>query len=151
MVNIYTDGACSGNPGKGGFGVILEYKGHKKEISEGYKETTNNRMELMAVIVGLESLKQEGLEVTIFSDSKYVVDTVEKGWIWNWMKTGFKDKKNSDLWRRFVPAYKKQKVKFVWLKGHAGHPENERCDVLAVAAYHQAKLLVDPWPDKNQV
>ena len=148
MVNIYTDGACSGNPGKGGFGVILEYKGHEKEISAGYLQTTNNRMELLAVIVGLEALKQEGLEVTIYSDSKYVVDAVEKGWVWNWAKTGFKDKKNSDLWRRFIPVFKRQKAKFKWIRGHAGHPENERCDRLAVAAYQQPKLLVDPWPEK---
>lgn len=150
MVNIYTDGACSGNPGKGGYGVVLEYKGHKKEISEGFRETTNNRMELLAVIVGLEALKQEGLNVTIYSDSKYVVDSVEKGWLWGWIKSGFKGKKNADLWRRFVPAFKRQKVKFVWLKGHAGHPENERCDRMAVAAYQQSKLLIDPWPDRNQ-
>jgi len=150
MVNIYTDGACSGNPGKGGFGVVLEYKGHKKEISQGFRETTNNRMELMAVIVGLEALKQEGLDVTIYSDSKYVVDTVEKGWLWGWVKKGFSGKKNTDLWRRFIPAYKRQRVKFVWLKGHAGHPENERCDRMAVAAYLQPNLLVDPWPDRNQ-
>lgn len=150
MVNIYTDGACSGNPGKGGYGVVLEYKGHKKEISEGFRETTNNRMELLAVIVGLEALKQEGLDVTIYSDSKYVVDSVEKGWLWGWLKKGFSGKKNADLWRRFVPAYKRQKVKFVWLKGHAGHPENERCDQMAVAAYQQPKLLIDPWPDRNQ-
>lgn len=150
MVNIYTDGACSGNPGKGGYGVVLEFKGHKKELSEGFKETTNNRMELLAVIVGLEALKQEGLDVTIYSDSKYVVDSVEKGWLWGWLKTGFKGKKNTDLWKRFIPAYKRQKVKFVWLKGHAGHPENERCDRLAVAAYSNPKLLIDPWPERNQ-
>jgi ribonuclease HI len=149
MVNIYTDGACSGNPGPGGFGVILEFKGNKKEISEGYSETTNNRMELLAVIVGLEALKQEGLDVTIYSDSKYVVDAVEKKWLWGWVKTGFKDKKNVDLWKRFIPAYRRQNVKFVWLKGHAGHPENERCDQLAVAAYRQPKLLIDPWPERK--
>lgn len=151
MVNIYTDGACSGNPGKGGYGVVLEFKGNKKEIAEGFIETTNNRMELLAVIVGLEALKQDGLEVTIYSDSKYVVDSVEKGWIWGWQKAGFKGKKNVDLWKRFIPAFRRQKVKFVWLKGHAGHPENERCDRMAVAAYQSGKLLVDPWPDRNQV
>ena len=149
MVNIYTDGACSGNPGPGGYGVILEFKGHKKELSEGYRETTNNRMELLAVIVGLEALKQDDLEVTIYSDSQYVVDAVQKGWVWNWIKTSFKGKKNADLWKRFITTYKRQKVKFVWLKGHAGHPENERCDILAVEAYKQPNLLIDPWPDRK--
>lgn len=143
MVNIYTDGACSGNPGPGGYGTILEFNGHRKELSDGYLDTTNNRMELMAVIAGLEALTRINLEVTIYSDSKYVVDTVQKGWLWNWQKNGFKDKKNVDLWQRFIPLYKRNKVQFVWIKGHAGHPENERCDRLAVAAAHQPNLKRD--------
>jgi ribonuclease HI len=143
MVKMYTDGAARGNPGPGGYGTILTYKQHRKEFSAGYRKTTNNRMELLAVIIGLEALKTEGLEVTVFSDSKYVVDAVEKGWIWNWLKTGFKGKKNKDLWLRFVQVYKKHKVRFTWIKGHAGHPENEHCDYLAVKASHQPNLLID--------
>jgi len=134
MVNIYTDGASRGNPGPGGYGTILTFGKHRKELSEGFKRTTNNRMELLAVIAGLEALKGEGLPVTIYSDSKYVVDSVDKGWIWGWLKKGFAGKKNEDLWRKFIPVYKKHQVKFIWIKGHNGHPENERCDVLAVAS-----------------
>lgn len=143
MITIYTDGASRGNPGPGGYGVVLKYKKHRKELSAGFKKTTNNRMELLAVIVGLEALKEEKLPVTIYSDSKYVVDAVDKGWLWNWVKKDFKDKKNKDLWKRFIPAYKKQKVKFKWVKGHAGNPENERCDALAVAAAQGNRLLED--------
>ena len=148
MVNIYTDGACSGNPGPGGYGVILEFNGVKKELSGGFLETTNNRMELMGVIAGLEALTRINLEVTIHSDSKYVVDSVSKGWLWTWQKNGFKGKKNSDLWQRFIPLFNRQKVKFVWLKGHAGHIENERCDRLAVAASTKPNLPKDPWPGR---
>src|SRR6478736_4311653 len=122
---IYTDGSSRGNPGPGGYGVVLKYKEHRKELSEGFRKTTNNRMELLAVIAGLESLKQEGQHVKIFSDSKYVVDAVEKGWLWGWEKKNFKDKKNPDLWKRFIKIYRKHKVKFEWLKGHAGDIENE--------------------------
>lgn len=143
MIEIYTDGAAKGNPGPGGYGTILIYKNLRKEITAGYRKTTNNRMELMAVIAGLEALKKEGMEVKIISDSKYVVDAVEKGWIWNWMKTGFKNKKNADLWRRFVELYKKHKIRFVWIKGHAGHPENERCDQMAVFSATGSDLLID--------
>ena len=134
MVNIYTDGSSRGNPGNGGYGTILTFGNHRREISEGFRHTTNNRMELLAVIIGLEVLKGEGLQVTIYSDSKYVVDSVEKGWIWGWLKKGFTGKKNEDLWRRFIPVYRKHNVKFQWIKWHNGHPENERCDVLAVAS-----------------
>jgi len=134
LITIYTDGASKGNPGPGGFGTVLLYKGHRKELSKGYRETTNNRMELMAVIAGLETIKVINAEVTIYSDSKYVVDSVEKGWLWGWVKKNFKDKKNRDLWERFIPAYKRSKVKLKWVKGHAGNLENERCDELAVAA-----------------
>ncbi len=143
MITIYTDGAAKGNPGPGGYGIVMKYKEHRKEISAGYRKTTNNRMELLAVIVALESLKFANSPVTIFSDSKYVVDSVEKGWLWGWVKKGFKDKKNPDLWKRFIPAYKKHQVKFQWVKGHAGIPENERCDQLAVEAAESPGLPAD--------
>mgnify|MGYP001555692081 FL=1 len=143
MITIYTDGAAKGNPGPGGYGVVLKFQGHRKELSQGYKLTTNNRMELLAVITGLEAIKKDGWDVLIYSDSKYVVDAVEKGWIWQWEKKGFKKKKNIDLWKRFIPLYKKHKVKFKWLKGHAGNPENERCDYLAVKSAEQPDLLDD--------
>ncbi|MBX9850202.1 MAG: ribonuclease HI [Cytophagaceae bacterium] len=143
MITIYTDGASRGNPGPGGYGVVLKYKQHRKELSEGFRKTTNNRMELLAVIAGLEALKEPGKTVKVFSDSKYVVDAVEKGWIWGWEKKNFKDKKNEDLWRRFIEIYKKHKVKFEWLKGHAGDIENEICDRLAVKAAEGYNLQVD--------
>ena len=143
MINIYTDGASRGNPGPGGYGTILTFKQHRKELSEGFRKTTNNRMELLAVIAGLEALKELGKDVTVYSDSKYVVDSVEKGWIWDWVKKNFKDKKNEDLWRRFIYIYQKHKVKFVWIRGHAGHPENEQCDQLAVAAALGSNLKPD--------
>lgn len=140
---MYTDGSAKGNPGPGGYGVVLKYKGHRKELSEGFRLTTNNRMELLAVIKGLEALKRSGLEVTVYSDSKYVVDSVTKGWIWGWVKKGFKNKKNSDLWLRFIDAYRLYHVKFVWVKGHAGNVENERCDRLAVEGAESVMLKVD--------
>jgi ribonuclease HI len=143
MIKIYTDGAAQGNPGPGGYGAILKYGEHEKELSQGYRLTTNNRMELLAVIAGLEAIKKTGVPVTVISDSKYVVDAVEKGWIWNWQKKGFKNKANVDLWERFIPLYQKLKPKFQWIKGHAGHYENERCDQLAVAAAAQGHLLRD--------
>ncbi|MEL4456621.1 ribonuclease HI [Lutimonas vermicola] len=151
-VNVYTDGACSGNPGKGGYGIIMEWVGkpYKKEFSEGYRLTTNNRMELLAVIVALEQLKKEGIEVMVYSDSKYVVDSVEKGWVFNWVKKGFKDKKNADLWRRFLVVYKKHKVKFHWIRGHNEHPQNERCDQLAVNAVKKETLQVDEGFELSQ-
>jgi ribonuclease HI len=131
---IYTDGAARGNPGPGGYGTVLLSGKHRKELSGGFKLTTNNRMELLAVIMGLEELKKPGNSVTVYSDSKYVVDSVEKGWVFNWVKKGFKGKKNPDLWQRFLKIYPKQNVKFIWVKGHANIPENERCDELAVQA-----------------
>ena len=143
MITIYTDGAAKGNPGPGGYGAILDYKGKRKELSEGFRLTTNNRMELLAVIKALEAIKKPGWEVVIYSDSKYVVDAVEKGWIKNWVAKGFKGKKNADLWERFLKSYYKHRVKFQWIKGHAGHPENERCDELAVAAAEREKLGID--------
>jgi len=142
-VVVYTDGAAKGNPGNGGYGVVLMSGAHRKELAHGYRMTTNNRMELLAVIVALESLKGGGHTVTIYSDSKYVVDSVEKGWVFNWQKKGFKDKKNVDLWKRFLLIYPKNNVTFHWVKGHANIPENERCDQLAVAAAESGNLSVD--------
>jgi ribonuclease HI len=134
MIELYTDGASSGNPGPGGYGVILRSGPHYKEISQGFRKTTNNRMELLAVIVGLEALKNLQQEVMVYSDSKYVIDAVEKKWVFNWRNKGFEGKKNPDLWKRFLEVYALHKVRFTWVRGHAGHPENERCDQLAVAA-----------------
>jgi ribonuclease HI len=142
-IRIYTDGAAQGNPGPGGYGVILKYKDHVKEMSGGFRRTTNNRMELLAVITGLEAIRKEGIPVSIYSDSEYVVKAVEKGWLWSWEKKNFKDKKNSDLWKRYIPLHKKFKPKFHWIRGHAGHVENERCDYLAVQAASGSGLLID--------
>lgn len=141
-VNIYTDGASRGNPGPGGYGAVLISGKFRKELSEGFRETTNNRMELLAVIIALEALKQP-CQVQVFSDSKYVVDAIEKGWVFGWVKKGFKDKKNPDLWKRFLKIYPKHQVKMNWVKGHAGHVENERCDTLAVEAALGGDLKVD--------
>ncbi len=143
MIQIYTDGAASGNPGPGGYGTILRSGPHYKEISAGFRLTTNNRMELMAVCVGLESLKSLNQEVTVYSDSKYVIDSVEKKWVFGWVKKGFAGKKNKDLWMRFLQSYKLHQVKFIWVKGHAGHIENERCDALAVIASKSKDLGID--------
>jgi len=131
MIKIFTDGSSRGNPGPGGYGVVMLYKGNRKELSQGYRITTNNRMELTAVIKALEAIKKNSIKVTIYSDSKYVVESVEKGWVWNWGRKKFKKKKNIDLWKQFIPLYKKFNIKFVWVKGHAGIKENERCDELA--------------------
>ncbi len=148
QVSIYTDGACSGNPGPGGFGVILTCDGAEKEVSRGFKSTTNNRMELMAVVTGLEMLKFP-CDVTLYSDSKYVVDSIAKGWVYSWQQNGWRkaDKKpalNVDLWQKLLPLLETHNVTFVWLKGHAGHEFNERCDALAVAAYSAENLEIDP-------
>lgn len=140
---IYTDGAAQGNPGRGGYGVVLISPPYRKELSAGFKLTTNNRMELLAVIVGLEALKYDGCNVTVYSDSKYVVDAVEKKWVFGWEQKGFKDKKNPDLWIRFLKVFRRHSVRFVWVKGHNGNPENERCDVLAVAAANKPGLPDD--------
>lgn len=150
MITIYTDGASRGNPGPGGYGVIMDYKGRRKEFSAGYRMTTNNRMELMAVIVGLESIKKDGWPVKIVTDSKYVVDAVEKGWLQGWVKKDFKGKKNPDLWKRFLKVFGRHKVKFNWIKGHSGHPENERCDELAVEAALNSKLGIDQFFEDEQ-
>ncbi len=146
-LDIYTDGACSGNPGAGGYGVVMLYKGARKELSQGYKTTTNNRMEVLAVIKGLEALK-EPCEVTLYSDSKYVVDSITKGWVYSWKKKNWikSDKKkalNVDLWERLLELLDKHNVKFVWVKGHAENVENERCDELARAAIAGGNLIED--------
>ena len=147
QVHIYTDGAAKGNPGQGGYGVVMELVGspYKKEFYEGFRLTTNNRMELLAAIVGLEKLKTSGTKVLVVSDSKYVVDSVSKGWVFGWEKKAYKDKKNSDLWKRFLIIYRQHKVDFKWIKGHNNHPQNERCDQLAVMASMQPKLSVDEY------
>lgn len=143
-VTIYTDGAALGNPGPGGYGVVmLAPPNHRKELSAGFRLTTNNRMELMAVCVGLEALKVAPCKVTVYSDSRYVVDAVEKGWLRGWVAKRFKDKKNPDLWMRFLESYERHNVRFVWVKGHSNIPENERCDQLAVAAAKGPNLSDD--------
>ena len=142
---MYTDGGASGNPGPGGYGTLLMCGEHVKEMSEGFRLTTNNRMELLAVIVGLEALTRDGIEVDVYSDSKYVVDAVEKRWVFGWEKKGYKDKKNPDLWQRFLRVYRRHQVRFHWVKGHAGNPLNERVDAMAVAAYQTGDLLTDAW------
>jgi ribonuclease HI len=148
-VTIYTDGSARGNPGRGGYGVVLLAPAgtglppHRKELSAGYRLTTNNRMELLAVITGLEALKRDGCEVTVSSDSRYVVDAVEKGWVFGWERKGFAGKKNPDLWARFLVIYRRHKVRFVWVKGHADNPENNRCDILATSAADGGHLLED--------
>ncbi len=124
---------------------MLMYGEHVKEMSEGFRLTTNNRMELLAVIVGLEALTRDGIEVDVYSDSKYVVDAVEKRWVFGWEKKGYKDKKNPDLWQRFLRVYRRHQVRFHWVKGHAGNPLNERVDAMAVAAYQTGDLLTDAW------
>jgi ribonuclease HI len=149
MVVIYTDGSARGNPGPGGYGVVMISGELRKEISEGYRLTTNNRMELLSVITGLEKLKRTGLDVIIYSDSKYVVDAVEKRWVFDWEKKNYAGKKNSDLWRRFLLVFKKHNVRFVWVKGHATNKENNRCDELAVAASFNKELKVDSWYEAN--
>ena len=149
-VTMYTDGGASGNPGPGGYGTLLMYGEHVKEMSEGFRLTTNNRMELLAVIVGLEALTRDGVEVDVYSDSKYVVDAVMKRWVFNWEKKDFKDKKNPDLWQRFLRIYRRHKVTFHWVKGHAGNPLNERVDAMAVAAYQTGNLLADAWYEQNE-
>jgi len=142
-ITIYTDGASSGNPGPGGYGVVLISGKHRLEKSEGFRLTTNNRMELMAVITGLEALKIPDSKVVIYTDSKYVADSVEKGWVFHWESKAFKKKKNPDLWIRFLKIYRQHKVRFVWVKGHANNTENEICDRLAVNAYLQGELPED--------
>ncbi|MFN7675255.1 ribonuclease HI [Flavobacterium sp.] len=152
QVHIYTDGAAKGNPGNGGYGVVMELVGtnYKKEFYEGFRHTTNNRMELLAVIVGLEKITKPNMKVLVVSDSKYVVDAVEKKWVFGWEKKGFKDKKNPDLWMRFLKIYHQHQVDFKWIKGHNNHPQNERCDELAVYASGLPNLSVDAYYEKEE-
>ncbi len=151
-IHIYTDGAAKGNPGRGGYGVVMELVGtpHKKEFYEGFRHTTNNRMELLAVIVGLEKLKNSNMKVLVVSDSKYVVDSVVKKWVLSWENKGFADRKNADLWKRFLLIFRKHQVDFKWIKGHNNHPQNERCDELAVFASSQKTLSVDLFYEKEE-
>ncbi|MBA2407448.1 MAG: ribonuclease HI [Chitinophagales bacterium] len=142
-IYIYTDGACSGNPGRGGYGTILKAGNLTKELSGGFIKTTNNRMELMAVIKGFEALKHEGNKVVVVSDSKYVTEAIKQGWLFNWEEKGWKKVKNPDLWKRLLQLYRKHDVKVEWVKGHASHPENERCDELAVSAIRSHELEED--------
>ena len=146
---IYTDGACSGNPGPGGYGAVLLFKKHRKEISGGFRKTTNNRMELLAVILSLEAIKNSDFSITLYSDSSYVVNAVEKGWLATWKKRGFTKIKNPDLWKRFLAVYRKHDISFVWVRGHDGNVENERCDELAVLAYQEEDLHIDEWYEEN--
>jgi ribonuclease HI len=148
-IEIYTDGACSGNPGPGGYGAVLLFKNHRKEISGGFRKTTNNRMELLAVILALEAIKVSGVPIVLYSDSSYVVNAVEKGWLFDWENKAFKKIKNPDLWKRFLVVLRKHSISFVWVKGHDGNIENERCDKLAVLAYQKKRLDVDDWYEKN--
>jgi len=143
MIEIFTDGACSGNPGPGGYAAILKAGNHYKELWGGFRKTTNNRMELLAVIKALEAVKKPGQTITLYSDSKYILDAIEKKWVYGWIKKGFKDKKNKDLWLQLTELLKLHQIRLVWVKGHAGHPENERCDELAVAAAKQPALPAD--------
>jgi len=133
-IEIFTDGSSKGNPGPGGLGIVMRYGDKVKEYSEGFRRTTNNRMELLAVIKALEKLKRYDIPVIVYSDSKYVIDSITKGWLFNWVKIGFRGKKNEDLWRRYLDLHSKFTIEYSWVKGHAGHPENERCDVLATSA-----------------
>jgi ribonuclease HI len=147
---IYTDGAASGNPGPGGYGVVMQSGPHYKEFSQGFRYTTNNRMELLAVIVALEEIKSAQSDVDVYTDSRYVCDAVEKKWLFDWQKKDFKKKKNVDLWRRFLKIYPKHNIKFHWIKGHSSIPENEKCDRLAVLASQQKDLDIDEAYENNK-
>lgn len=151
-IEIYTDGACSGNPGRGGYGIVMKVpeKNYEKRYSQGFRLTTNNRMELLAVITALEKLKSTDNDIHIFTDSKYVSDAINQKWIYGWIKKGFKNVKNPDLWKRMVPLIKTHQTTFHWVKGHAGHLENEICDQLAVKAAQTEPLLVDEFFEKQQ-
>jgi ribonuclease HI len=151
MIKIYTDGAARGNPGPGGYGVLLMYNNHRKELSGGFRLTTNNRMEILAVIEGLKALKKADMPVHIYSDSQYVVNAIAKGWLANWIKTNFKGgKKNSDLWMLYHTTAKPFSITMHWVKGHADNPFNNRCDELATAAADGKELAVDDWYETNE-
>lgn len=143
IIQIYTDGACSGNPGPGAYAVIMKFNEREKILTEGFRKTTNNRMELLSVIVALEKITTDKYPVEIYSDSKYVIDAITKGWVFNWVKTNFKGKKNEDLWKRFLEVEKKFNITYHWVKGHNGHPENERCDKIAVDSSKSVNLNID--------
>ena len=149
-IEIFTDGSAKGNPGPGGYGIVMRFGGKEKEISQGYRLTTNNRMELMALIVALESLKTDKYEINVYSDSKYVIDSITKGWVFGWEKKNFKGKKNIDLWKRYLLLHHKFKIKYNWVKGHNGHPENERCDVLAVQGAESKNQFADTYFEEVQ-
>jgi len=150
-ITIYTDGAARGNPGPGGYGAILISGDHRKELSQGYRKTTNNRMELMAVIAALLNLKKEGLHITIYTDSQYVSKAIKEGWLNKWIATQFKGgKKNKDLWMQFHELAQKHHINFVWVKGHADNPLNNRCDELATAAADSRDLLIDEEYEKDK-
>ncbi|MBO2543484.1 ribonuclease HI [Salegentibacter sp. BDJ18] len=151
QVHIYTDGAARGNPGPGGYGIVMEWvgKAYRKEFAKGFKHTTNNRMELLAVIEALKKLKKPGISAIVFTDSKYVADAVNKKWVFGWEKKNFKDRKNADLWIEFLKEIRKHNVGFRWIKGHNDHPQNERCDALAVAASKEKRLLIDEGFQQN--
>jgi ribonuclease HI len=143
-IKLYTDGSSRGNPGNGGYGAILLWGNLRKELSQGYKHTTNNRMELMGVIAGLEAIKKMEVPVMVYSDSQYIVNAVEKGWLKTWIKTDFKGgKKNADLWKRYHALAKSFSIKFIWVKGHADNPYNNQCDLLATTAADGKNLLTD--------
>ena len=150
MIKIYTDGSCLKNHGDGGWAAIIIKDNESKEISGSERNNKNNRMELLAVIVGLETLKKAPLEIVVYSDSKYVIDAVQKKWVFNWEKKAFKDKKNPDLWKRYLNIHRKHKVNFCWIKGHNDHPQNERCDQLAVRAAKQSPVNVDSFFETNR-
>lgn len=150
MITIYTDGSALGNPGPGGYGIVMRFGEKKKEISAGFRKTTNNRMELLAVITALESLKTNKYPIHIYSDSKYVIDSITKGWLNNWVKKGFKDKKNVDLWKKYLKVAQPYQVIFHWVKGHAGNPDNERCDRLAVEKAEKGPHAIDHEFESNQ-
>ena len=143
FIEIYTDGAAKGNPGPGGYGIVLKYKNFRKEISGGFNHTTNNRLELLAVIIGLESITQKDLLVKIYSDSKYVIDSINLKWVFRWQKNGFKNKANPDLWQRLLKCYNIKKHELIWVKGHADNIENNRCDELAVQITKKNNLPID--------
>ena len=150
-IQIYTDGSSIRNPGPGGYGIIMEWKGkdYVKEFSKGFRLTTNNRMELLAVIIALESLKIQPMEVMVFSDSRYVIDAVQKKWVFNCEKKQFSGKKNQDLWQRYLLIHRKHRVRFQWVKGHNKHPQNERCDILAVNAAKEKNKKIDHYFENN--
>tara|TARA_B100000768_G_scaffold181933_1_gene207528 strand:- start:2776 stop:3255 length:480 start_codon:yes stop_codon:yes gene_type:complete len=152
-INIYTDGSSRGNPGPGGYGIVMEHlqTGYIKEFSQGFKKTTNNRMELMAVIEALKKIKKTDSNIVVYTDSKYVSDSVEKKWVFKWKNNNFKNKKNIDLWTEFLNIYPNYTMKFIWIKGHNNHPQNERCDYLAVEASKKSNLMIDEDYEQNEM